>query len=116
MANSQRMSDEEYATTQEHLLFVAHFCRGLELAAFLSRIGISEALGPIIHPTLYNEAGEPLRDIKRLAQSLQPFQAEVFRQVENHKKIRQAATDAVLSPSKEDTEKDGVCSLDNGIG
>ena len=71
------MTDEEYSLTQQNLLIVAGFVKDMPLDAFLSRISNCESIAPILDPTLYIKGATKLQQIKRLAQSLQPFQREI---------------------------------------
>lgn len=75
------MTDEEYTATQEQLILLASFARKLDLVGFLERISLAEAIAPIVDPTLYLRGGRKLTQVKRLAQSLRPFQKEIERQL-----------------------------------
>lgn len=76
------MTDEEYSQVQQELLVLARWVHGLDLDAFLHRIRQAETIAPILDPTLYLRGGQQLHQIKRLAQSLRPFQDEIRRQME----------------------------------
>lgn len=76
------MTDEEYQFTQNHLMTLAHLSRAVDITGFLERISLAETVGPILDPTLYLKASSNLHNLKRLAQALRPFQAEIQRQLE----------------------------------
>jgi len=73
------MTDPVYAMTQNDLLDVAKKVKQIQpLGLFLDRINSAQAAGPILEPTLYRTASN-LDVIKRLAQTLKPFQDELKR-------------------------------------
>lgn len=76
------MTDEEYSQTQTQLLLLAQFANDIDLAGFIERINQTEAVAPMLHPTLYIKGATQLHQIKRLALALRPFQEEIKRQVE----------------------------------
>jgi len=75
------MNNEEYTLIQHQLLLLAGVCREMKLKEFLDRISISETIAPIFDPTLYLSGMDNLEQIKKLAQSLLPFQQEIRRQI-----------------------------------
>jgi hypothetical protein len=76
------MDDRQYQETQDWLVAVAGIVRALDLDAFLQRIELAEAAGPILNPTLCVMASGKLAKVKRLAEAAKVFQDEVKRQVE----------------------------------
>jgi hypothetical protein len=77
------MTDEEYTQTQAQLILIAQLASQLDLDGFLERINQAETLAPILDPTLYMRGGQKLSQVKRLAQSLRPFQAEIRKQIKS---------------------------------
>lgn len=68
------MKREEYVRTQTALMAVAQTVLGLPLRDFLEWIGRSEALGPILDPTLYRAGCDKLTTIRTIAEGAFAFQ------------------------------------------
>lgn len=79
------ISNEEYAATQTSLIFLGQIVAGIDIDGFIERISLTNAVGPVLDPTLYLEAGDRLGNVERLARSLKPFKAEVERQMKESK-------------------------------
>ena len=75
------MTDEEYQSTQDQLVLLAKLANGLDLDAFLQRISIARAAGPVLDPFLYRQAADRMDDVSRLARSFQGVQKEIRRQL-----------------------------------
>ena len=75
------ISEESYTQTQMSLETFASLVKDMPLVDFINQANLAESLGPILHPTLYREAGAQLNDVKALAESLLPFQNEIKRQL-----------------------------------
>jgi len=82
MTTENKMTDEDYALTQQRIILLAGFCRNLRITEFLSRISETETIAPILYPTLYVAGMDKLAQVKQLARSLLPFQEELRRQIE----------------------------------
>jgi hypothetical protein len=62
------------------LQILAMLVVGMDSEGFLARIETAEAAGPVLDPTLYQEAGEKLAEVKALAKACKVFRDEVRRQ------------------------------------
>ncbi len=62
-----RMTDAEYAITQQQLQLAVAIMRELDLRAFLVRIERCEAVAPLLAPSLYIEGAGKLEQLKRVA-------------------------------------------------
>jgi len=71
------ITDEEYLMTQHQLILLASAVRNLPLQGFLHRIGHTEAIAPIIHPSLYQRGAAKLDIIKRVAAAAREFQKKL---------------------------------------
>lgn len=76
------MNEELYIQTQQQIMFLAQIVNELPLREFIAAGRRSEAIGPIVDPTLWIKASANLADVIRLAEALGKFQAEIERQVE----------------------------------
>lgn len=65
----ERMSDEEYSTTQELLMGICRQISLLDLHGFMARISTAETLGPVMDPRLWIQASDNLDAITDLAQA-----------------------------------------------
>lgn len=74
----KRMKDEEYLRTQKALVGVSIELVDLDFDGFISRINMSETLGPILDPTLYRMAGERLAQIKKVVEAAKTLKTEVL--------------------------------------
>lgn len=70
------MNQEKYVKTQVTLIEIGKMAQGLDLISFLSDINNAEIIGPLQDPTLYRRAKDNLEAIKKLAETLQPFQKQ----------------------------------------
>lgn len=61
------MTNEEYQRTQDALVEMCKDVLMLDLVGFLARIEHTEALGPIVDPTLWIKGSDRLEAIKRCA-------------------------------------------------
>ncbi len=63
------ITDEQYEQVQQQITMMASLMADMEadLAGFLNRISNSEAIVPILNPTLYMRGGKRLSAIKKLA-------------------------------------------------
>lgn len=73
------MDNAEYTQTQQQLLALAEIVRDLPLEEFLDKIGMCEAVAPLINPTLYIEAADKLQFIKDIARAAKTMQSEVLK-------------------------------------
>lgn len=72
--STEPMSNEEYQDVQNKVCFFAGAILPLNLDAFLERIRVAEAVGPMEDPTLFRKAAGKLGAIKALAEGLAAFQ------------------------------------------
>lgn len=63
----ERMTDEEYESTQAVLTSLAAMMAELDLEGFLERIGTADSVGAILNPMLYIQAEPKLRMVRELA-------------------------------------------------
>lgn len=71
------MSDAEYSRTKVQLIVCIQTVSRMDLDGFLDRIRECETLGPILEPTLYRAGADRLAEVRRAAEALRRFQAEV---------------------------------------
>jgi len=68
------MNQAEYEQVQHALEITAAMIINLDLRGFLNKISQTQALAPMIDPTLYRVASGRLRMIQELAQSAKDYQ------------------------------------------
>ena len=73
MPKREVMGREEYEIVQSQLLMLGSLVREIDLEGFLRCIASSEAIGPILDPSLWLQAGERLQTIKKIALGSQAF-------------------------------------------
>lgn len=83
------MTDEEYVTTQEQLLFLGGLVKDIDVVGFLNRISHAEAWGPIADPTLYRAAMKNLDEIKQIAEGALKLKQAVSRLIAETEKARE---------------------------
>jgi len=69
------MTNEIYQVTQDQLVIGARYLSALDMDGFRARISRSEAIAPIVDPTLYRQAHRRLEAINNLAAAAQSVQA-----------------------------------------
>ncbi len=67
------MDKTEFEITSQQLFMFANLARGIKLQEFIEAIEHSDAVGPILDPTLWRKAHLKTDILKRLAQGLQRF-------------------------------------------
>jgi hypothetical protein len=68
------MTNTEYQMTQDRIIIAASMVEGLDIVGFLKAINRAQALGPLVDPTLFMQAGKKLGQIKRMAEGALQFQ------------------------------------------
>lgn len=76
------MTSDEYSHGQAQMLLMASQIVQVDLASMLSWIDRSEAVGPILDPTLYRAACDRLQAFKELVQAGLQFQKAAKRVME----------------------------------
>jgi len=71
------VTTEEYATTQQQLLFIGTLTDNLDLDGFLDAISLAHAGGPIMDPTIYRRGMRRLQGIEQLARATREMQRAV---------------------------------------
>jgi hypothetical protein len=67
------VTKEEYQETQMRLVMLRQLADGIPLNEFLRAIERTDALGPILDPTLWMKGHRELGKIRELARALQAF-------------------------------------------
>lgn len=88
-----KMDAEEYAATQDQMVLAAGFIASLDLEGFVDRIEITDAIGPMLHPTLYRDGMDKLHQVKELAEAC----LEVKRIFEKTRQLHEAEARGRLS-------------------
>jgi hypothetical protein len=70
----EAMTAEEYVQIQQNLVLMAGLVAGLKLDAFIQRIELASAVGPVLAPELFVAAGDTLAAFKKMAVGLREFQ------------------------------------------
>lgn len=71
------MSRDEYYRAQTLLQLIAGAMQQIDLGAMQEVISRAQAVGPVIDPTLYREAGGRLSAIERFARAVRKAKAEI---------------------------------------
>lgn len=80
----KRMTSDEYASTQQPLIMLANLVLTYNLDGFLQAIGLADAIGPIVDPTLWMRGSRNMRFIEDLARAAQRFQSDIRQAYERH--------------------------------
>lgn len=78
------MKEEEYIQCQSSLILLAKIVKDLPLNEFLSAIDHANTVGPLLDPTLWMRGSKKMQEIRQLASSLLPFQAEIYKQLKSY--------------------------------
>jgi hypothetical protein len=79
------MTNDEYQTTQQQVLFLAGLTLKLNLDDFLADISRADVWGSILDPTLYRKSQQTMHEIKEIAEAVRDLQKVAKRE----RKIRE---------------------------
>jgi hypothetical protein len=71
------VNNDEYLAAQDQALLIANILVVTDFDAFLDRIHVSEAAGPVVDPTLFLKAQKNLGLIKTIATALRDARDQV---------------------------------------
>lgn len=74
------MDNHSYTAAVNTTQIAAGLLLNVDLAGMLAAMGRAEALGPILDPTLYQQASGRMEAQRRLIEAALPLQAEIRRQ------------------------------------
>jgi hypothetical protein len=80
-AGAEEIDDERYAMTQQQLTLLGGLVGSLPLRAFVRAIQRTDAVAPMLDPTLYMRGADRMNKVGALASALLKFQEEVLKQV-----------------------------------
>lgn len=94
--NPTEMSEEEYTLIQQQLLMMIPFMLRMNLPGFLRRIQKSEAIAPMLDPTLFMKGSRQLERVKEIARAANGLRKAALKQ------LKEELDDVVKKPNELD--------------